>query len=118
MIANGKWESTGGEYVIGLDDISKNTLIEIFCNRENGLYTNEVRSWVELLNYTFIKNTIIHWSPFKEILIYNNISNLTSITQETNGVVEDFHYSETGHIELAKVMKELLNNSKKNKPLI
>ena len=34
-------------------------------------------------------------------------------TQETNGVVEDFHYSETGHIELAKTMKELLNNSKK-----
>jgi hypothetical protein len=109
---------TLGDYVFGLDGISKNTLIEIFCNRDDNLYTNEVRSWVELLNYTFANNTIIHWSPFEDVLIYNNITNLSRIVDETIGLINDHHYSETGHIELAKVMKELLSNSKKNKPLI
>jgi len=118
MIPNGKWESTGGDYVIGLKDISKNTLIEIFCNREDGLYTNEVRSWVELLNYTFLKNTIIQWSPFKEILIYNNITNLTTITEETKGVVNDYHYSEEGHVQLANELKKILTNPILNKELI
>jgi len=106
------------KYILGLDDISKNTLIEIFCNRGDELYKNEVRSWVQLLNHTFTKNTIIHWSPFKDVLIYNNLTNYTRIEKETNGEIRNFHYSETGHIELAEEMKKLLINIKVPKRLI
>jgi hypothetical protein len=107
-----------GEYASGLDGISKNTLIEIFCNRGTELYTKEVRSWVQLLNHTFTKNTIIHWSPFKDVLIYNNLSHFTRIETETNGKIKNWHYSEAGHIELAEEMKKLLINIKVPKRLI
>ena len=47
-----------------------------------------------------------------EEMIYNKVK------EETNGEIRNFHYSETGHIELAEEMKKLLTNIKVPKRLI
>jgi hypothetical protein len=99
------------------NDISDNTINEILVNREHPLHLTEIRSWIKLLDFTFHKNTIIHWSPF-----HNNISNHSfgcakyeKIRFETNGKLDDGHFSETGQFDLAKDLMEIINNTKSKK---
>jgi len=81
----------GLPYVNGVD----NSVIDgMFLNRHHSLYLDEITNWIKIINKALSDNIIIHWSW------YNNTTYQT-ITNETNGDVVDFHYSEQGHLELA-----------------
>jgi hypothetical protein len=91
--------------------ISQSTFQEILINRTALLYTNEVNNWIKLLNQTFKYNKIIHWSPFIKNLNGIYLNKFNRIRRETNEEVGDYHYSETGNIELANRLISIINKN-------
>jgi hypothetical protein len=64
----------------------------------------EYKNRYNFLNWLFRDNILIQWSPFKSSKIYNNIA------KETNGELDDGHYSEIGHMELSNDFIRLIEN--------
>jgi len=91
------------------NNITKNTIEEIFINRNSDLYVNEVNKWIKLLNATFKKNVIIHWSPLMNGIDGMFISLLNRIKTETNDIINDGHFSEIGHIQIADIFLEKIH---------
>jgi hypothetical protein len=83
--------SKGLPQVNGVND---ETILDTFTNRENQLWLTEIDSWIKIINKALSNSVIIHWTW------YNN-KEYQTITEETNGEVIDFHYSEKGHTDLA-----------------
>jgi len=97
-------------YLDGFKYISKNTIDEIFINRENIKYTNEVNSWIKFINTACINKKILHWSTIKGTgeLDTFYFFEMESITKETNGLVNDAHFSENGQNQLANEMLNII----------
>jgi hypothetical protein len=89
--------------------ISESTLIEILLNRDDIRYCNEVNSWIKLLNN--LDKNIIHWTPFDQRLDCMFLSKFETIVTETNGDLNDWHFSENGNLQLS----DLFINKFKNK---
>lgn len=79
--------------------ISESTLIEILLNRDDVRYCNEVNSWIKLLNN--LDKNIIQWTPFDQRLDCMFLSKFETIFTESNGELNDLHFSENGHIQLS-----------------
>lgn len=84
--------------------ISENTLIEILYNRKSNKYLNEIHSWTQLINNTFKKNQIIHWSEFFKLPNVEQMKNFETINTDTNGKINDYHFSEKGNYDIAKTL--------------
>jgi hypothetical protein len=72
----------------------------------------EVNNWIRFINLAFKDNRIVHWTAFK-----CNIDALyviaSRINLETNGEINDGHFSEKGHLELSeKLMSKFIKNNK------
>jgi len=93
--------------------ISESTLIEILLNRDDIRYCNEVNSWIKLLNN--LDKNIIHWTPFDQRLDCMFLNKFETIFTETNGELNDLHFSENGHIQLSDLFINKVK--KKNKML-
>ena len=89
--------------------ISESTLIEILLNRDDIRYCNEVNSWIKLLNN--LDKNIIHWTPFDQRLDCMFLNKFETIFTESNGELNDWHFSENGHLQLS----DLFINKFKNK---
>ena len=88
----------GLPYVNG---VMNETIDDIFINRENQLWLTEINSWINIINKALLNCTVVHWTW------YNNTERET-ITEETNGDVVDFHYSEKGHLQLSEwILKQI-----------
>lgn len=107
-IVTGKWRTVlpikntrvtkGLPYVNGVNDA---TIENVFTNRSHPLWLKEVDSWINIINEALHHSTVIHWSWYNDTI-------RETITQETNGEVFDFHYSEKGHQDLADwILKEI-----------
>jgi len=94
-----------------LEDVSNNTLEEILINRTKLKYTDEVHSWIKLLNIAFPNNLVIHWSPLDRGVGKNYIENLTKIYNESNGLIDDVHYGEVGHTQLANIFSSMIKSN-------
>lgn len=92
-------------------DASRNTIEEIFVNRDNLLYYNEVNEWIHFINHTMKNNKVIHWTPFDDNVNLNvhKLLKFETIKMETN-VVEDNHYGENAHKKLSSIFFELIKN--------
>jgi hypothetical protein len=97
--------------VRNLEDVSNTTLEEILINRTKERYTEEVCSWIKLLNTTFSNNLIINWSALDRGVSKNYIANLTTIRDESGGIIDDGHYGEVGHIQLANEFSGMINSN-------
>jgi len=100
-----------------IEGVSPESINEILLNRENLNFSEEVNSWIKLIE-TFlgdIKN--VQWTTFDHRLNAHMIRNLQTIRVETNGEVDDGHFSEKGHVELSEILMTHLT-MKKNKSLI
>jgi hypothetical protein len=104
-----------------LVDLKNETLIELIINRDNSVYINELNNYIKLINFSFPNNKIIHWSPF---FLDTKGLNTTfkpptiryeSVATETNKFINDYHYSEGGHLEIAKNIINAINNYKTDK---
>lgn len=104
-------------YEKNFDFISQKTIEEVLVNRDNEICKDEVRSWMKLIECAFPNNLIISWTWLSDGAAPNYFGNLMNIRTETNGLIDDGHYSEQGHIQLAN---ELMNMISKgiNKKLI
>lgn len=93
--------------------ISLNTLEEVLVNRFDGsCYVTELNKIIKLLNHTFRNNIIIHWSPFYNFhqgMDVVSMPYIQTILQETEGKIEDSHYSENGHEVIAEHLNELIH---------
>ena len=79
-------------------------------------HKDEVNNLVKIVKLLIPNNKIFFWSPFQETSDNINMLNFyqfTTITEETNGIINDKHYGEIGHIELADyILKDILQINK------
>lgn len=94
-------------------NLSKKTVEEILINRTNKLYEEELNDYIKLINFTFKNNIIIHWAwlEYDIDLTLPNYS-LPSINADTNGLINDGHYSERGHEILSENMIEYIKKKR------
>ena len=97
-------------------DVSEMTMNEIMVNRSNSLYFEEFKIRFDFLNWLLKDITFIQWTPWganfpnRKYDIKFAKENKPNVKLETNGVINDTHYSELGHIELSDEFMELIND--------
>jgi hypothetical protein len=82
---------------------------KILANRGNKRYSDEVNTWINLINHTLKNNCVIHWTPFVNNIQAAFLSGFERVSEETNGEVNDGHFSENGQEELSKVLESKIN---------
>jgi hypothetical protein len=95
-------------------DISMKTIDQIMVNRMSKKYCEEVLNWSKLINHISKEKKILQWSYVENLksktIKYINPT-LEKIVTETNGEVNDNHFSERGNEELSKyILKHLTDN--------
>lgn len=95
--------------------VNVESILEILENRYHIKYCSEIESWIKLVNKSLIDCDVIHWKYHIEKLNVPMITNKESISQETNGLIDDGHYSENGQKEVAKILMEILKSGNKKK---
>lgn len=99
------------EQVKELIDVPSDSLYDITDNRsKNSIYFDELCDYINIIKISKPNCKIINWTwvpPFfndqNEKNFYNLLipyKNYTSVKQETENIVNDFHYGEKGHKEL------------------
>lgn len=119
------WETIIPDFdnILGnFDFISKDTINEMLLNRENIRYINELNNWIKFINTICINKKIIHWTGFVNNLKKDEgqldcffFHHMDRIDTETNGKVDDPHFSEIGHQKLATEIVDIIFNNKKPK---
>lgn len=101
------------------DFISERTIQELLINRESTIYTKEIGNWMKLINHSNKQSKIIHWSWYDKIIQTGGlyIIGYERIKKETNGVVNDGHWTESSHYKLAHYFIDLLMVNGKTKLL-
>lgn len=93
--------------------ISKNTLNEILYNRKSKKYIDEVGNWTRLIDKAFHMNKVVHWSNFIKHTYIHRINYCEKINAETNGEIDDLHFSEKGNIQLVDVLMNIIEPNSK-----
>lgn len=102
-----------------LIDIPTKSLEDITFNRSNNsIYYDELCDYIKIIKQSKPNCKILHWTWVEPVFndkIENNFYNLLipfkkyqTVKEETNGDVEDFHYGESGHLELSKDLLKFL----------
>jgi hypothetical protein len=98
--------------------MSPDTVEEVLVNRlEGSCYVSELNRIIKLLNRTFQNNITIHWSPFYNFhqgMDVITIPIVQTILQETEGKVQDSHYSENAHETIAEHINQLIHYTIRN----
>jgi hypothetical protein len=107
-------------YIQDIPHFSKNTANEILVNRSSVKYIEEVNSWINFINSACNTKKIIHWTHFhKELNAFHFLEGIERIRSETNGLIDDAHFSENGQKQLADELLKIIEirdtGIKKNK---
>ena len=109
-------------YLENFDFISNDTINEMLINRENSRYIDELNNYIEFINAICSNKKIIHWTPFVDNFTKSKgrlncffFPHMEIIDTETNGKIDDRHFSEMGHQKLASELVEIILNNKKTK---
>jgi hypothetical protein len=103
-------------------DVSQQTIRELFVNRTNSVYIDEVNDLIKVLKLLLKEQKVINWSPF-----YDNfklgmnimpIELLGTISNETKYKVLDGHFGEESHIALAEYFYDLIIRYNDKKTLL
>lgn len=94
--------------------ISEDTLNDIVVMRDSVRYSDEVNYFIKIINKSLPNNKVIHWTPFENNSTIDayTISDLQTIWHETNEKVNDYHFSELGHIHLSRILYDKLSFQK------
>jgi hypothetical protein len=94
-----------------LSFISKSTIEEVLVNRTLPIYYDEICKRIIFLNWLFKDMILIQWTPFWDmrIKIWGD-SEFSTITNETDGLIVDAHYSELGHKQLTNKFLEMIGD--------
>lgn len=96
-------------YEANFEFVSQKSIEEILVNRENELYKDEVRSWMKILDCAFPNNLLINWSWLNNSAAPNYFGNLMNIRRETDGLIDDGHYSEEGQLQLSNELMIMMD---------
>lgn len=117
---NDNWESflpnwkSNHNYI---DSVSERTINEILINRESKKYVDEINSWIKLINVYLKNNKVIHWNyeslPYSTKINGYHLNKFESIYTETNGEIDDGHFSETGQLKLSEFFLDKILNPNK-----
>jgi hypothetical protein len=105
---NDTWVSLrpGDDHDLSLfDHLSKQSIDEIMLNRSSYKFAHEVDSWIKLIDKALPKTDIIHWTPFGGAITKCEFIRCQTVSEESDGIVDDGHYGEMGHRELAEIFK-------------
>ena len=89
--------------------ITDQTIKEILVNRKAIQYYDEINNYIDLINHFNKDWKFLSWSTYNNGMIkglYINDSEM--ILQETKGQINDAHFSEFGHINLANKIMDYL----------
>jgi hypothetical protein len=95
---------------------------EMVVNRDSQLYVDEVMNWMKLIRKAFTNNKVLCFSSWPEFLNEKNIINgnwwkhghhIMTIDAETNGKLNDGHFSEAGCRVLADILKQCIESNDK-----
>jgi hypothetical protein len=89
---------------LNIDGISINTIKETIINRESIKFVEEVNSWIKLIDHTLKDVTHVHWTTFDDRVDAHMVTGLENIRKETNGLIDDGHFSENGQIQLSELL--------------
>jgi lysophospholipase L1-like esterase len=94
-----------------MENISKQTIMEVFVNRLSDTYINEVNIWINFITKTINNFKIINWSTFNQGKINGIfVKEIEQITNETNGIIKDAHFSEKGQKQLSEILLSKINS--------
>ena len=110
---NNEWSSFVPNFdnnLTNMENISNQTITEVSVNRLSDVYIDEVNIWINFIKKTIKNFKVINWSTFNQGKI-NGIFlfDLEQITNETNGVIKDFHFSEKGQEQLSEILLTEIN---------
>jgi hypothetical protein len=104
--------------------VSSDTISEILTNRMHPLFAKEFENYVNLFKMVLDGYKVYFWTlfdPLRESKGIINImklgylykrGNITSIKQETEGLVNDGHFGEKGNLLLAELFYTFLNETR------
>lgn len=101
--------------IIKIGEVSPESISEILENRYHLKYCQEVDSWVKLINKSLNENQIIHWKYHIEKINVHTITEKENIYKETDGLINDGHYSENGQKEVANELIKIFKSGNKKK---
>lgn len=102
---------------VGAEYMDRDSINKLLANRSNKRHDSEVNNWINLINHTLRNSHVIHWTPFVNTLQVNYLGDFEKIIDETEGKVDDGHFSESGQLELSNVLEQIYNRIK-NKEII
>ena len=95
--------------------ITFDTVQEVLVNRLNKEYRKEITSWEKLIKLKTNPEKLFIWYPFDKIIGNGKVvKSIETIRVETNNVVDDLHFSESGQIHLTSILLDMMNNTTKN----
>jgi hypothetical protein len=95
-----------------MENISNQTIMEVFVNRLSDVYINEVNLWINFFKKTINNFKIINWSTFNQGKINGiYVNEIEKITNETKGVIKDAHFSENGQKQLSEILLSKINGN-------
>jgi len=104
--------------------VSKDTLDEILANRSHPLFAKEFEHQINLFKLALTGYKIYFWTPFDPLREAKGVINLmklgylykrgniTSINQETDGIISDGHFGEKGNLLLAELFYTFMNETR------
>jgi hypothetical protein len=104
-----------------IDNVSQNTIDEILVNRTSKIYIEEINYWINVIKKSLGEIKFISWSTFnngkiKGLFIHEKIE---LIKTETNGEINDAHFSELGQRTVAEtIIGNILDLNNKQQKLI
>ena len=104
---NGRWTSIVPNFsnnINNIDNVNQNTVDEILVNRTSEIYIDEVNSWINVIKKSLNGIKFISWSTFNNGKIKGLYINekIELILTETNGEINDAHFSELGQKTVAE----------------
>lgn len=100
------------ELIDTFDYVSIKTIEEIIINRSSKMFVNELCNWINLINLVLKDINVIHWSWDKNNSICKKITISKpheTIYGETNGMINDYHWSENGHKMFSNYLIKKIN---------
>ena len=93
-----------------MENISNQTIMELCVNRLSDVYIDEINIWINFIKKTIKNFKIINWSTFNQGKIDGIfVKEIEQITNETNGVIKDAHFSEKGQKQLSEILLIKIN---------
>lgn len=108
-------------YLNNFEHISNTTIDEMMINRKSQKYNNEVNNWIRFIQAVCKEKRIIHWSALngrRGELDGFHFFDLERINVETNGLIDDSHFSESGHERMADELIDIIRTNRTKNKLI